>query len=983
MNQAAKILMQLTEISNRDDRTRALKQLSGQNEDLQREVEGLLAAMEAMGDFLESPAIFGREAMEILFPELDGLEDVEGRSFIPLGPIGEGGMGSVWLARQTKPLERLVAVKLVKSGLNSQTAISRFESERQLLARLQHPNIATILDAGLLKRGSPFFVMEFVNGPPITEFAAANQLTAGECLRLMISVCRAIEHAHGRGIIHRDIKPGNVLVTLIDGIAIPKVIDFGIARAIFAEISDDAGSEKLRAMTGTPAYTAPELWGGDRGRISECSDVYALGVLLRELLLQTLPGSQSTSTDRPGDASAARETTTETRSTPVTESGVFPETLQTIINLATHSNPDLRYRSAKQLADALAEYLPQAAIVPVTPADIRWRPDWIPLLAVAVCSLLIWGGWMLSGRPWSIGEQGGLPRPLGEDAAAVPDALPQAADIDVARSALMSVLAVRRGDFDEKLSIDPQVLQRLQEFWSPLASLSGTSVSQRLLRAEARAALGMLLMVSEDLQGAATTLQQALGELRSLLSDARVAAATRPYLAETLRSLAVVRYCQGAREEGRFWFQESISFSETSRSNTAPAEAGLSEAWLSQIFADNLLQLGYCEEAAGEYLLAAEQLLQGSRRPTLSPAVLPILFASTYGRAAALAGTGRRSSAVSIACRATELGGLMRAVSPTSAEVDAVVAEACLLAGRLLAEAGRTEESLELLQRGGDLIQGAVPTESESGSKLRNRMAVAQELANVAERRQQPEQALFMLMSLQEEWRLFWLRGPRSMSDVAAGVRLLQQLGDVAGRLQRYPLAIAAYQETVEVCAHGDPWNPAPLYFAEQQAGSRLKIGEIRFAIGDAREAARELELARTGYLTLLADVPNDPQFRRRLARCWYRLGQTQLKSGGQSTTALNSLQEAMEIYEPLLLESPGDIELRLEAASCLFAGGESLLAERKFVSSSEWFKRCAKMLAAGLRLNPQELRFSELLTKTLYGLSKAESQDRALLDKP
>ena len=983
MNQAAKILMQLTEISNRDDRTRALKQLSGQNEDLQREVEGLLAAMEAMGDFLESPAIFGRDAMEILFPELDGLEDVEGRSFIPLGPIGEGGMGSVWLARQTKPLERLVAIKLVKSGLNSQTAISRFESERQLLARLQHPNIATILDAGLLKRGSPFFVMEFVNGLPITEFAAANQLTAGDCLRLMISVCRAIEHAHGRGIIHRDIKPGNVLVTLIDGTAIPKVIDFGIARAISAEISDDAGSEKLRAMTGTPAYTAPELWGGDRGRISECSDVYALGVLLRELLLQTLTGSQGMSRAGSGGDSGAGELTAETRSTRVAESGVFPETLQAIINLATHSNPDLRYRSAKQLADALAEYLPQVTVASVQYAEIRSRPDLFRVLAFAVCSLLIWGGWMLSGRPWSIGEPADLPGPSSEEAQTVPDALPLAADVDAARSALLTARSVRRGDFGGKRSIDGQVLEQLRKFWGPLASLTGTSVSQCLLRAEARSALGMLMMLGGDLQGAATTLQQALGDLRSLLSDARVTAATRPHLAETLRSLAVVRYCQGARKESRLWFQESVSLSDDIQRNPAIAESGLNEAWRSQRLADNLLEWGYCEEAAGEYLLAAEQLLQGSRRPTLSPAVLPILFASTYGRAAAFAGTNRRSSAVSIACRATELGGLMRVVSPTSADVDAAVAQACLLAGQLLAEAGRAEEALELLQRGGDLIQGTVPTESESGSKLRIRMAVAQELADVAERRQQPEQALFMLMSLQEEWRLFWLRGPRSMSDVAAGVRLLQQLGDVAGRLQRYPLAIAAYQETLEVCAQGDPWNPAPLYFAEQQADSRLKIGEIRFAIGDAREAARELEAGRTGYLKLLEHVPNDPQFHRRLARCWYRLGQTQLKSGGQSTTALNSLQEAMEIYESLLLESPGDIELRLEAASCLFAGGESLLAERKFVSSSEWLKRCAKMLAAGLRLNPQELRYSELLTKTLYGLSKAESQDRALLDKP
>ncbi|MFN9289021.1 MAG: protein kinase domain-containing protein, partial [Planctomyces sp.] len=161
----------------------------------------------------------------------------------------------------------------------------------------------------------------------------------------------------------------NVLVTLIDGIAIPKVIDFGIARAISAEETDDAGSDRLRALTGTPAYTAPELWGGDRGRISECSDVYALGVLLRELLLHTLPGSQSVSRDGSGGDTGAGELTAETRSTRVAESSVIPETLQTIISLATHSDPELRYRSAKQLADALAEYLPQPAVAPVKPAD--------------------------------------------------------------------------------------------------------------------------------------------------------------------------------------------------------------------------------------------------------------------------------------------------------------------------------------------------------------------------------------------------------------------------------------------------------------------------------------------------------------------------------------------------------------------------------------------------------------------------------------
>lgn len=983
MNQAAEILLQLAEIPDRDARTTALKLLSGRNEDLQREVEGLLATVDSMGDFLESPAIFGRDALEILFPELDGLEDVEGRSFIPLGPIGEGGMGSVWLAQQTKPLERLVAIKLVKSGLNSQTAISRFESERQLLARLQHPHIATILDAGLLKRGAPFFVMEFVNGPPITEFAAASKLTAWECVRLMISVCRAIEHAHGRGIIHRDIKPGNVLVTLIDGIAIPKVIDFGIARAISAEDTDEAGSDRLRAMTGTPAYTAPELWGGDRGRISECSDVYALGVLLRELLLHTVSGSQNVSSAGSGGDSGARKSTAATPLLTGAESRMFTEPLQSIVSTATQSDPALRYQSAKQLADALADCLPQSVAGPAGSADIRGRLDLFGVLPVAICALLLLAGWALSRRPWTSGDQGALLVPSGADGEVMQEeALPLAADVDAARSALVTVRAVRRGDFDGRRRLDQRFLKQMEEFWGPLASLTGTAVPHRQLRAEARAALAKLRHVGGDLQGAATALRQALGDFKSLLSDANSAAAAKPALADVLRTLAVVRYCQGAREEGRLWFQQSLSFSEDLQSNLASADAGLHHAWLSQVLADNLLEWGHGEEAAGESLLAAEQLLQRSRQTTLSPAVLSILFASTHGRAAALAETGRRSTAVSIACRATELGVLMRAVSPVSAEMDAAVAEACLLAGRLLAEAGRADESLELLQRCGELIPELVPSATESGAKLRIRMAVARELADAAERRQQPEKALFILMTLRDEWRQFWLHGPRSVLDVAARVRFLRQLGDVAGRQHRYQLAISAYQETLEVCVEQGSLNVASPYFSEQQTSLRLEIAEIRLAIGDLQEAARDLEAARTGYLRLLQDVPNDREFRRRLARCWYRLGQNHLEFG-KVTIAIDSLREAGEIHESLLAELPEDVELRLEAASCLLLGGESLLKDREFETSAQWLKRCAKTLVDGLRLNPGELRFSELLTKTLYKLNAADTRDRALLDKP
>jgi len=146
--------------------------------------------------------------------------------------IGEGGMGSVWMAQQTEPVKRAVAVKLIKSGIDSKAVLGRFEVERQALALIDHPNIAKVLDAGTTARGEPFFVMELVKGVPITQFSDARKLTPRQRLELFVPVCQAIQHAHQKGIIHRDIKPSNVLIALYDDKQVPKVIDFGVAKAI-------------------------------------------------------------------------------------------------------------------------------------------------------------------------------------------------------------------------------------------------------------------------------------------------------------------------------------------------------------------------------------------------------------------------------------------------------------------------------------------------------------------------------------------------------------------------------------------------------------------------------------------------------------------------------------------------------------------------------------------------------------------------------
>ena len=262
-----------------------LDEVCANNTELRQSVELLLKAHDRAGHFLQAVP---RNDPTIDQPDHQGPGTIIG-PYKLLQRIGEGGMGTVYMAEQMHPVKRTVALKLIKAGMDSRQVLARFGAERQALALMDHPNIAKVFDAGTTDNGRPYFVMELVKGIPITRFCDERRLTLRERLELTIPVCQAVQHAHQKGIIHRDLKPSNVLIALYDGTPVPKVIDFGVAKAAGPPLTDQTLYTEFGAVVGTLEYMSPEQAELNQLDIDTRSDIYSLGVLLYELLTGSTP----------------------------------------------------------------------------------------------------------------------------------------------------------------------------------------------------------------------------------------------------------------------------------------------------------------------------------------------------------------------------------------------------------------------------------------------------------------------------------------------------------------------------------------------------------------------------------------------------------------------------------------------------------------------------------------------------------------------
>jgi serine/threonine protein kinase/Tfp pilus assembly protein PilF len=847
------------------ERAAYLDQACQGDSDLRQQVERLLDAQHQLGSFLEQPAAEGATSDVAAGQGIDTanpprLTEGPGTRIGPyklLQQLGEGGMGTVFMAEQTQPVRRKVALKVIKPGMDSHQVIARFEAERQALALMDHPNIAKVLDAGATPAGWPYFVMELVKGVPITRFCDERRLTPKERLGLFVPVRQAVQHAHQKGVIHRDLKPSNVLVALYDDKPVPKVIDFGVAKAAGTTLTERTLFTEFGAVIGTLEYMSPEQAELNQLDVDTRSDIYSLGVLLYELLTGTTPLERKRlkmsalmealrliREEEPPKPSTRLGTTVQLPSIaanrglePKKLSGLVRGELDWIAMKALEKDRNRRYETANGLAMDLQRYLADEPVL-AAPASLWYRLRKVvrrhrgPVVAAGLVLLTLVGG--IAGTTWGL-VRAEHQRQLAEvrereavderDAKDLALKAEQQARADETKARQRAFLALRsmtaevvEGKFGQGTALtedDRAFLRGVIAQYDAFAAIKGDDIDSRTMRAEGRCRVAEMSYRLGELKQAEQAYDEALRLLKQLVADLPARPDFRLHLAGSHGSRGLLLYAMGRLQEAEQESDQAVGIQK-------------------QLVADFPSQPRFRHELAQYH----------NNRGTI------------------LKDAGRLKEAEQDYDQALGLFKQLAADFPSQADFRRQLARSRMNRGLLLKDTGRPQEA---------------------------------------------EQEFDQALSIQRQLAADFPTRPQLRQDLAlthdSRGGLLHTMGRLKEAEQDYDQALSIRKQLAAVF-------PARLEFRQDLARSHNNRGLLLSATGRLKEAEQDYDQALSIRKQLAADFPARPDFRNELAQSLENRGDL-LKDTDRLKEAKEDYDQALGISKQLVADFPNQPELR------------------------------------------------------------------------
>jgi serine/threonine protein kinase len=921
---AKEIFLDALAIGSAEGRRAFLDRACGEDAALRGEVEGLLAHHPQVGSFLESGAPDS--------PITTGPSSDEGPGPI-IGPykllqqIGEGGMGTVFMAEQGQPVRRKVALKVIKPGMDSRQVIARFEAERQALAIMDHPNIAKVLDAGTTDAGRPYFIMELVKGIPITKYCDEHHLTPRQRLGLFLPVCQAVQHAHQKGIIHRDLKPSNVLVSLYDGKPVPKVIDFGIAKAAGQPLTDKTLVTGLGAIVGTLEYMSPEQAEVNQLDIDTRSDIYSLGVLLYELLAGSPPFTRKelekagvlemlrVIREREPSKPSTRLSTAEGLATLAANRGTEPAKLTKLVRgeldwivmKALEKDRNRRYETANGFAMDVQRYLADEPVQACPPsAGYRLRKfvrrNKGPVLAAAAVLLALLAGIIGTSTAlvWAVRERDDKAKALKSERQARDQALMALRDMT---DDIVERQMARGANLTDE---NKEFLRKIIKQFDGFAALTADDADSRAIRAEGYYRVGLMRSRLGESKDAESAFSAAVAIWKQLAADFPTRPEFRHELARSQNNLGVL-----LRETGRLpdaesiygaamaiWKQLATDFPDRPEFRQYLARTHNN---MGNVFRDTG-QLPKAESAFGAALEIQKQLAADFPN---RPEFRQDLASSHNNLGNLLLGTGRLKEVESALNAALDIRKQLATEFPARSDLRQDLAKIYLSLGHLFQRMGRLPEAKSALDAALD-IRKQLAAEFPTRPDYRRELAISHnDLGN-----------LLNLMGRQQEWK----------SAVEAAL-------DIQNRL-----------------AADFPNRPE---FRRELATSHNNQGILLMSTGQLPEAESAYSAALVIQKQLDADFPNRPEFRLDLARSHYNLN-ILLRRMGRQPAAESALDAALDIQEQLAADFPDDPQIRQELATT-FVGLAITSNERRDFQAAKGYGEVAEThQQAALKANPR-----------------------------